>query len=260
MKRSVQLLGLIRREVTRFMKVPFQTVGTPILNATLYLMIFGIGVGDFIQAPIGGSYIEFLIPGLITMGVIRGAYDNTTSSIVSSKYVNELQDLRITPLSRLQILTGYVTSSVLRGILISVLTYLVGMVFTLFFLGRPLVIAHPLLALYFLIVGGATFSLLGLFVGIAAKSFEQMSIFGTFVLTPLVYLGGVFFSLDMLSPFWGKLAMLNPIYYFIEGMRYAFLGQNDTPLSLEMSFLLLFLIICVSIALKALKKGSQYVR
>lgn len=256
----IQVWGLTKREILRFLKVPFQAVGSPIITSALYLMIFGVGIGSYLQAPIGHSYLQFIIPGLITMGVVRGAYENTTSSVVASKYVNELQDLRVSPLSRWQIIIGLVLAATCRGILVSVVTYGVGMLFSLIYLGEPLAITHPFMTLYFLVVGAASFSALGLLLAMFARTFEQVSIFGSFVLVPLIYLGGVFFSLDMLSPFWQKIALINPIYYLIEGMRYSMISENTSYLFYESLFLLAFLLISSGLSFIVLKKGNRYVR
>lgn len=254
----VQVFGLLSREILRFCKIPYQAIGSPLINGSLYLMVFGLGIGEYIDVPLGESYLEFIIPGLMMMSVIRGAYDNTMFSILSSKYVKELQDLRITPLSRVQIVIGFVGASTTRALLIGTLTYLVSSVFTLIFMHHVLYIAHFWISLYFIIVGAATFAMLSLIISMLSRTFEQVNIFGTFVLTPLTYLGGVFFSLDMLSPFWRKAALFNPIYYLIEGMRYAVLSQNTTSLHIEMGVLLAFFSILFLFAMKVLQEGRRY--
>ncbi|MDN3504193.1 MAG: ABC transporter permease [Rhabdochlamydiaceae bacterium] len=256
----IQILGLFQREVKRFMSLPIQTLGSPIINSSLYLIIFGIGLGGFIKAPIGDSYLEFLIPGMIMMNVIRGTYDNTSGSIVSSKYVNELQDLRVAPLSKPQIIIATVAASVCRGVIITILTYFVGLFFSYVYLGKPLLIAHPLFTIAFILLGGACFSTLALSVSIFARTFEQITVFGSFILAPLIYLGGVFFTLEMLSPFWQKVAQFNPLYYLIEGMRHAMLNQNELHLWKELSILIAFYLLISILAFFSLRKGKRYVK
>ncbi|MCF7806399.1 MAG: ABC transporter permease [Simkaniaceae bacterium] len=255
-----QVFGLFKREIARFLKVPFQTVGSPIITSTLYLAIFGISIGAFVKSPLHVSYLEFLIPGLVMMNIVRGSYENTTSSIIGSKYVNELQDLRTAPLSRLQIVKGIMGAAIIRGLITAFLTFLVGTIFCLIYNGYFMKIHHPFYMLFFLLFGAASFSSLGMVIAMFSRSFEQVSIFGSFILTPLIYLGGVFFSLDMLSPIWQNIARINPIFYLIQGLRLSVLTPASIHVFYEALFLFLFFVICVLISLIALKKGRRYVR
>ena len=255
-----QGMGLLYRETARFCKVPYQAIGTPIITAVLYLMIFGIGVGSYIQAPIDTTYLQFIIPGLITMSAIRGSYENVTGTIIASKYVNELQDLKVTPLSKSHILFGIIGASILRSLLVAALTYGVGLVFTLCYLHEPLRIPHFMLFFAFLFFGSGTFAALALFISMKSRSFEQVSLFGAFILQPLIYLGGVFFSLEMLSPIWKKVALFNPIYYIVEGVRYAMLGTDSVSFTFELLILLLFFVFSLILARLVLGNGRHYVR
>src|SRR4051812_22352176 len=191
-------LTLYEREMKRFLKVIFQTVVSPLVTATLYLLIFGVSLGQAIELPGGRPYLAFLIPGLIMMSVLNNAFQNSSSSIVSGKFSGDLEDLRVVPLGNHQILWALSAGGLTRGLIVGAVTFLVGEVFYYVVQGSLLPVAHPLWLLYFLIVGGLSFSKLGVPIAFWARSFDQVSAVGSFVLLPLIYLGGVFFSLKNL--------------------------------------------------------------
>lgn len=257
---SMAFKGLFIREYKRFMKVPFQTIGTPVISTFLYLMIFGVSLGDSIHLKGGIHYLAFLIPGLITMNLIRNAYENSSSAIVAAKYMNELQDLRVTPLSLPNISLAKNLASLLRGFIVALITYLVGAAFYYLNFHEIYSIKHPLWLVVFFFVGGITFSSLGIFVAMFSRSFEQISAIGTFVLLPLIYLGGVFFNMDTLDPFWHAFSLCNPLFYLINGIRFAIIGASDInpmiALGVCLAFMVLFLLICHV----SLKKGAHYSR
>lgn len=228
--RFAPFLTLYEREMKRFMKVIFQTVVSPLITATLYLLIFGVSLGGAIQLPGGISYMAFLIPGLVMMSVLNNAFQNSSSSIVSGKFSGDLEDLRVVPLGNHQILWALSAGGLTRGAIVGLITLAVGQVFYAVTHGSMLQVAHPFWLLFFLVVGGLSFAKLGVPVAFWARSFDQVSAVGSFILLPLIYLGGVFFSLENLHPFWTALSKFNPVLYFINGVRYGILGTSDVDI------------------------------
>lgn len=256
----VQLRGLYWRETCRFMKVPYQTIGTTIIMSALYFMIFGVSIGKSIHMSNDLPYLAFLIPGMIALSLIRNAFENAISTIIAAKYVNELQDLRVTPLGKTHIVLALSLASLTRGVIVAFLTYCVGTVFYLTLFGVFLPIEHPILLLSFLIFGGMGFGALGLAISMNASNFEQVNSFSSFILVPLIYLGGVFFDLDTLSPFWHYVSELNPLFYLINGIRYCFIGTSDVDIGFSLAVLAIFFIGFFAAALLSLRKGTHYLR
>lgn len=260
MNAFIQLTGLFKREVSRYFKVPLQTIGTPIVNTALYLMIFGVSLGSSIHMRGDLPYLAFLIPGLIAMSVIKNSFDNSTSAIIGPKYVNELQDLRVVPLSIYQIAWAKSLASISRGLLVGVITYLVGQVFFYGLEGKIISIANPLALIYFLFVGGIGFGFLGIAVGMWSKSFEHINAVSSLILLPLIYLGGVFFSLENLLPIWKQISFFNPLFYIINGVRYAILGATDVSFIVSAIVTMTFVCMAYLSAHLSLKKGSRFLR
>lgn len=260
MNRVLQITGLFKREVDRFFKVPLQTLGAPIINSFLYLLIFGVSLGHSITLNQNIPYLAFLIPGLIAMSVIKNAFDNATSSIMGQKYVNELQDHRTAPLSLQQLCIARSLASLVRGLLVGLITYLVGQCFYLFFKGHFLPIHDPWIFIYFVLFGGLAFGSLGIAIGMWSKSFEHVGAVSMLVLLPLIYLGGVFFSLDEAHTFWQTLSHFNPLYYMINGIRYGMLGASDIHPPLAGAVTFAFFLLCYALALFSLRSGKNYIR
>lgn len=223
----IAFLTLFRREVKRFLKVAVQTVVTPLVSSFLYLLVFGVSLGSAVSLNSGLSYLSFLIPGLVMMGLMNNAFQNSSSSIVNAKFTGELEDLRVAPITSHQIIWAMSLGAVVRGATVGLITFFVGSVFHYFKQGVLLGIAHPFLLFYFVVVAGLIFGKLGIFAAFYAKSFDQLSAVSAFVILPLTYLGGVFMSIEHLSPFWQSVAQLNPLFYLINGLRYAILGMSD---------------------------------
>jgi len=247
---------LYRREMLRFLKVIFQTVFTPLINSTLYLLIFGVSLGSSIHLASGISYLSFLIPGLVMMGVLNNAFQNSSSSIVAGRFSGDLEDLKVVPLTPAVILWAMSIGGLSRGLLVGLITYGVGEVFRYLTEGTFTTLAHPLTLLFFLSMGGLIFAMLGVTIGFRAKTFDQMSAIGSFVLLPLIYLGGVFFSINGLHPFWQAVAHFNPVLYLINGVRYGALGVSDVDVGTASAVSLVALVICYVLALRALRYGS----
>lgn len=247
---------LYEREMSRFLKVIFQTVFTPLVNSTLYLLIFGVSLGSNIHLEGGLSYLAFLVPGLVMMGVLNNAFQNSSSSIVAGKFSGDLEDLKVVPLTPAMILWAMAIGGLTRGLLVGLITLCVGEVFEWFIDGSMVTVAHPFALIYFLAAGGLIFAMMGIAVAFWAQSFDQMSAIGSFVLMPLIYLGGVFFSIDGLASFWQRLAHFNPVFYLINGVRYGFLGVTDVDPGAAVTVSLAALGFFHFLALRCLKKGN----
>ena len=262
MKKSTQELkltpfvALFKKEIMRFWKVVGQTVLTPLVNASLYLLIFGVSLGQSISLSSGVSYLAFLIPGLITMATLNNAFQNTSSSILGSKFHGDIIDLKVVPLTLNQIVSAFSLGAIVRGLSVGAVTFIVSEIFHYVSVGEFLTIAHPFWLLFYLCVGGITFGLLGIIVGFWARNFEQVNAIGGFVLLPLIYLGGVFYSLENLHPFWQKISQINPLLYFVNGVRYRILGQSDVPAIKAMVVSLVSMTVLYFLARKSIKSGS----
>ncbi len=212
---------LLGRECHRFLRLFNQTLIPPLVTATLYILIFGYSLGSRIEQVGEVSYMHFLIPGLVMMGVISSAYANTSSSLYIARFQGNIQELLVSSLSSLEIVLAIILGGVLRGMLVGALIMAVATTLT------GIGIAHPLLVLFFIGKVAVVFSCAGFLAALWAENFDRLSLFQNYILTPLTYLGGVFFSVDMLPPFWREVAMANPILYFINGLRYGFLEISD---------------------------------
>jgi ABC-2 type transport system permease protein len=249
-------LTLYQREMARFMKVIFQTVFTPMINSVLYLMIFGVSLGKSITMDKPVTYLAFLIPGLTMMGVLNNAFQNSSSSIVSGKFSGDLEDLKVVPLTPQMIIWALSIGGLTRGLLVGCITFVIGEIFSSVVDHTWLAVAHPFWLVFFLIVGGLTFAKLGIAIAFYAKNFDQLSAVGAFVLVPLIYLGGVFFSMQGLHPFWQALARFNPVLYLINGVRYGVLGISDVDITSAAAISLVFLVLFHVLGYKALAKGD----
>lgn len=249
-------LSLLKKEIKRFLKVSIQTVLNPLVSSSLYLLIFGVSLGRFIQIGEGITYLEFLIPGLVMMGCLNNAFQNSSSSIIVAKFSGDLEDLKVSPISYGQIISAVAIGGLFRGVLVGSVTYLVGTVFAYFSLGHFITIEHPIWLMLFIAIGGLAFSLMGLATAFWAKSFDHMSAVNSFLLLPLIYLGGVFFSIRTLHPFWQTLAQMNPLLYFINGVRYGVLGVADVAAEKSLLVSFLTLILLYAIAYRMLTRAS----
>ncbi len=218
----VGFLTFVARELRRFLSLYNQTILPGLLTTVLYIVVFGksLGgrIGDIKEVP----YMTYIIPGLAMMNVITNAYSNSASSLFQAKIMRFLDDILITPLSGMEVSLGYILGGAARGLINGILVLLVGMLLT------DMTIEHPPLALAFLLVVGWAFGGAGLLVGIFAKTWDHIQLLVNFFLTPLVFLGGVFYSIDMLPAAWRNISLLNPLYYMVNGLRYAVLGVSDT--------------------------------
>ncbi len=220
---------LFRKECHRFSKVLVQTILTPLISSTLYLLIFGVSIGSQIHGDpeSGAKYLAFLIPGLMMMGLMNNSFQNSASSLVSSKFTGDIEDLGVVPLTKNNIIWALSLASVVRGSVVGLMTLIAGEIFYYVQYQEFLSVEHPFWMLYFMLVAGLVFGQMGMMTAFWAKSFDQLSAVTTFVILPLTYLGGVFISIHQLHPIWQTVSLLNPLFYFINGLRYSMLGTSD---------------------------------
>ncbi|HEX6999426.1 MAG TPA: ABC transporter permease [Gammaproteobacteria bacterium] len=247
---AVGLATIIRKEVRRVLRIWLQTIVPPAITMTLYFIIFGRLIGQRIGDMDGVPYITFIAPGLIMMQVITNSFGNVVSSFFSSKLMLHLEEMLVAPLSYATIVLGFVVGGVVRGLLVAALVTVVALFFT------DLRIEHPLVTLSTILMTAALFSLAGLLNAIFAKSFDDISIVPTFVLAPLTYLGGVFFSIELLAPGWQTVAMANPILYMVNAFRYGMLGTSDIPIGAAYALMGGFLAAFFVAVLVLLKRGT----
>lgn len=223
-KNWIAYTTIVRSEVQRFFRIWSQTFLPPVITTTLYYIIFGKFIGSQIAPIEDYTYMQFIVPGLVMMTVITSAFMNVVSSFFSSKFMKQLEELLVAPVAPVIIICGYVTGGVVRGLLTGAIVLLVALFFT------KLTIVHFGALIFFALLTSIFFSLLGLITAIYAKNFDGVQIIPNFVLTPLTYLGGVFYSVQMLPVFWQYVSLGNPILYMVNGFRYGFLGISDVSL------------------------------
>lgn len=221
MNNLVAFKTLLRKELLRVFRIWKQTLLPPVITSILYILIFGVSLGSYIKDFQGVTYLQFILPGLAMMAVLTNAYTNTSSSFFGMKFQSSIQEILVSPISNLAVVGAFVLAGMIRGMIVGILVLIVGRLFT----NIPLM--HIGLILFFFAVVALIFASLGLLNGLTARSFDDVSIFPTFVITPLTYLGGVFYSIALLPPFWKTLSQFNPLLYFINGIRYGFLGLTD---------------------------------
>lgn len=231
---------LFTREVLRFMRVVVQTLVTPTLTAALYLFIFGFSLGDRISVMEGLSFAEFVIPGLILMGIIQNAFQNTSSSIFMSRFIGNIVDYLVTPLTATQFILAHTLAAMLRGLIVGAAVW--GISF--FFAVLPW--THPVYAFFMVVLTSFMFAQFGIIAGIHSNNWDHLAVFGNFFIMPLVFLGGVFYPINILPEFWERFSALNPIYYLVDGFRYGALGVSEKD-----PLLCLAIGACVALALFA---------
>ena len=214
---------LLRKEVLRFWKVSFQTVAAPVLTTLLYLLVFGHALAAHVQAFPGVSYVEFLVPGLAMMAVLQNAFANSSSSLIQSKVTGNMIFILLPPLAPGEIFAAYLLGSMVRGLVVG------AGVFAATLWVVPLPMKQPLWALAFAVVGSGMLGTMGIIAGIWSEKFDQLAAFQNFVVLPLTFLAGAFYSVNTLPPFWQAVSRLNPFFYAVDGFRYGFFAQSDVP-------------------------------
>ncbi|SFR38104.1 ABC-2 type transport system permease protein [Marinobacter gudaonensis] len=241
---------IVVREIRRFTRIWAQTLLPPAVTMTLYFIIFGNLIGSRIGEMGGFDYMAFIVPGLIMMAVITNSYSNVVSSFFSMKFQRSIEELLVSPVPNWVILAGYVTGGMARGLGIGLIVTLLSLAFT-----RLSIHSVPMMVLTVFLTS-ALFSLGGFINAMLATKFDDISIVPTFVLTPLTYLGGVFYSIDMLPAFWQGVSMANPILYMVNGFRYGILGVSDVNPFVSLGMILVFIAILAFISLKMLARGK----
>ena len=245
----IALLTIMRREIVRILRIWGQTLVPPAITMTLYFLIFGGLIGSRIGDMGGYSYMEFIVPGLVMMSVIQNSYGNISSSFFGAKFGRHVEELLVSPMPNWVILGGYVAGAVLRGLMVGVIVLAIAMFFT------PVRIPHPLVTFTTVLLGATIFSLAGFVNAVYAKKFDDVAIVPTFILTPLTYLGGVFYSISLL-PGWAQAAThVNPIFYMVNAFRYGLLGSSDVPLWIAYALMLGFVAVLSALGLWLLKRG-----
>lgn len=236
---------LLQKEIRRFLRVASQTLVTPVITATLYLFIFGATLGQRISVIEGFSYAQFVIPGLILMGVINNSFSNVASSLFMSRYLGNIVDLLVTPVTPTQFIMAYTLAAMMRGLAVGLVVWLISCFFAV------LPWAHPFAALAMACLASFLFAQFGIIAAIHANSFDALSMYTNFVILPLIYLGGVFYPISILPATWAGLSHLNPLFYLIDGFRYALLGVGDLsfPVSFVVSAAMALVLFCWAAAL-----------
>jgi ABC-2 type transport system permease protein len=245
----IALYTLVRRELVRMFRIASQVFLPPVITTTLYFLIFGSLIGPRIGTIQGVSYPMFIAPGLIMMSVIVNSYGNVSTSLFSVRFQKSIEEMLISPMHNGFLLLGYVLGGVLRGLIVAILVFLIAS----FFL--TLELKHLPMTLLVVLLVSAVFSLAGFTNAMVARNFDEIMLIPTFVLTPLTYLGGVFYITSMLPDFWQKVSFLNPILYMVNALRHAMIGQEEVNMTLAMSIICFMLVALTTLNMLLLKKG-----
>ena len=245
----IALKTIVIKEILRFARIWVQTIIPPVITMSLYFVIFGNLIGSQIGDMKGFRYMDYIVPGLIMMSVITSSYANVVSSFYGSKFHHHIEEMLVSPLPNYIIVLGFISGGIARGLAVGVTVTIVSMLFTTLPLHSLAVIISTV------ILTSVLFSLAGLINGVFAKSFDDISIIPTFVLTPLTYLGGIFYTIQMLPDFWQKVSHINPILYMVNTFRYGFLGISDINIGLSYLIIIGFVLLLYGFALHLLRIG-----
>jgi len=241
---------IVRKEITRILRIWGQTIVPPAITMTLYFIIFGELIGRRIGEMGGFTYMQFIVPGLVIMSVITNSYGNMVSSFFGAKFGKHIEELLISPLPNWIILAGYVTGALMRGLMVGLVVMAVSLLFT------RIEVQHPVVMLTVLLLTATVFALAGMINAIFAQKFDDIAIIPTFVLAPLTYLGGVFYSIALLPEFWQRVSVVNPILYMVNGFRYGMLGVSDVSLVMSYSIILIAGAVLFGLCLFLLNRGT----
>ncbi len=244
-------LAIYRFEMARMRRTLLQSVVSPVLSTSLYFVVFGAAIGSRITQVEGVSYGSFIVPGLTMLMLLTQSVSNASIGIYFPKFVGTVYELLSAPVSYLEIVIGYVGAAATKSLILGVIVLVTAGLFV------PLRVEHPFWMVVFLILTATTFSLLGFIIGIWADGFEKLNIVPLLVITPLTFLGGTFYSIDMLSPFWQKVALFNPVLYLVSGFRWSFYGIADVSMGISLGMILVFLTLCLSLVAWIFKTGYR---
>jgi ABC-2 type transport system permease protein len=245
----VALHTIVRKEMGRVLRIWVQTIVPPAITMTLYFIIFGNLIGRRIGSMNGFDYMQYIAPGLIMMSVITNSYGNVVSSFFGAKFARHLEEMLVSPMSNATIVIGHVAGGVLRGLLVGFLVTLIALAFT------RLQVSHPLITITVVLLSSTVFALAGFINAVFARKFDDISIVPTFVLTPLTYLGGVFYSISLLPEFWHRISLFNPILYMVNAFRYGILGESDISIGRAYLILVVFVVALFCTCLILMRRG-----
>jgi ABC-2 type transport system permease protein len=248
---SVGFRTLFYKEILRFWKVATQTIAAPVVSAMLYLLIFGHVLEGRVEMLDGVNYTSFLVPGLVMMSVLQNAFANSSSSLIQSKITGNLVFILLPPLSHVEILSAYVTASVVRGIAVGLGVFVITAWFA------HLSFTAPLWIIVFALLGAAILGTMGVIAGIWAEKFDQLAAFQNFLITPATFLAGVFYSIQKLPPFWLAVSHFNPFFYMIDGFRYGFFGKSDVSPWTSLAIVAVFFLVLAAVAINLLRGGYK---
>ena len=251
MSQIIPFLTIFRKEVNRFFRIWTQTLLPPVINQTLYFLVFGTFVGQAIGSIEGLTYIEFIIPGLVAMTILNASFMNVVSSFFVAKFQRQVEELLVAPMTAHTIILGYTLAAMLRGVIVGVLVYVTSQ---LFVFTR---IENTTHLIFITLLSAFVFAQVGFLNAVFAKKFDDISIFPTFILRPLVYFGGVFYSIKHLPDFWQIITKFNPIFYMVDGFRYGFFGVSEVQANHALFILCLFAIIFYMINYALVHKGVR---
>ena len=246
---AVALQTIVTKEFSRIVRIWLQTIVPPAITMTLYFVIFGSLIGRRIGEMDGYDYMQYIAPGLIMMSVITNSYGNVVSSFFGAKFGRHIEEMLVSPMSNATIIIGHVAGGVIRGLLVGGLVTVIALAFT------DLDVQHPFITASMVLLASIVFALAGFINAVFAKKFDDIAIVPTFVLTPLTYLGGVFYSISLLPDVWQKLSLLNPILYMVNAFRYGILGASDIDIRHAYLIVSVFVVLLFSVNLALLKRG-----
>ena len=245
----VAMQTIVRKEVLRVLRIWVQTIVPPAITMTLYFIIFGNLIGKRIGPMDGFDYMQYIAPGLIMMSVITNSYGNVVSSFFGAKFARHIEEMLVSPMSNATIVIGHVAGGVLRGVLVGSLVTVIALFFT------DLDVQYPLVTISIVLLSSIVFALAGFINAIFARKFDDISIVPTFVLTPLTYLGGVFYSISLLPEPWKTLSLANPILYMVNAFRFGILGKSDIELSTAYAILIFFSVLLFVVCMQLMRRG-----
>lgn len=245
----VAMKTVVRKEIIRVLRIWIQTLVPPIITMTLYFIIFGNLIGRRVGTMDGFDYMQYIAPGLIMMSVITNSYGNVVSSFFGAKFGRHLEEMLVSPMSNSTIILGHVAGGVMRGMFVGSLVTVIALFFT------KLEVQHPLITLSMVLLSSIVFALAGFINAVFAKKFDDISLVPTFILTPLTYLGGVFYSISMLPEFWQKVSLANPILYMVNAFRYGILGASDIGIGRAYLIVTIFIVGLFSTCMYLMNRG-----
>ena len=245
----IALKTIVRKEVVRVLRIWVQTIVPPAITMTLYFIIFGNLIGRRIGTMGGFDYMQYIAPGLIMMSVITTSYGNVVSSFFGAKFSRHVEEMLVSPMSNATIILGHVAGGVLRGVLVGALVTGIALFFT------DLDVQYPFITISIVLLSSIVFALAGFINAVFASKFDDISIVPTFVLTPLTYLGGVFYSISLLPEFWQKVSLANPILYMVNAFRYGILGTSDIDIGTAYAILFVFVAVLFAACVQLMRRG-----